>query len=112
MNESRSHGSRPSGERCLWNEILFDADGLFAELYTAHAKNQPLEVTPVHLVYLHGRSDPVAAGTIKVGDSLVDLHGAPQQVTKIRVATRRGFYGPLTEDGTIVVNNMVASCGR
>lgn len=52
---------------------------------------------------------PSQPGSSKVGDKLVSHDGDSVEVTKIGSVERQGFYSPLTEDGTLVVNGYVAS---
>ena len=69
----------------------------------------PLEMTGQHLVFLQGKSNPVRADSIKVGDILQGEGGVPAVVTHLDTVTRDGLYGPLTVGGTIVVDGIVAS---
>lgn len=76
-----------------------------AEFLQIHTdKDSTLEVTVNHLVYVDGRSAPVRADSIKVGDF---LQGAA--VTKIGAVERNGLYAPLTTDGNLVVDGVKAS---
>lgn len=94
--------------------------------------DQPLEVTSMHMIFIvessmgdddnHDdvdaavrppyslllSSDPVPAHYIKVGDVIQSITG-PRLVTNITTIQRRGLYNPITTDGTIVVDGIIAS---
>jgi len=80
-----------------------------------------IEITRDHLIFVNGKKRPVKAGSVTVGDVLL-LHSTssnhtssgnsnhvPAVVTDISMVEREGIYAPLTPDGTIVVNGIVAS---
>ena len=75
-----------------------------------------LSLTPSHLIFRNSSSKPVFASSIKPGDYVYSLDKqAPsslqvQNVTKIGRTKVLGAYAPLTAEGTIVVDNIVASC--
>jgi hypothetical protein len=80
----------------------------------ATKNDNPIELTPAHLIFLADTQDPVRAGAVKAGDKLVlaksDTNAMEHAVvTKVDSVTRTGAFLPLTPDGTIVVNNLVAS---
>ena len=66
--------------------------------------NGALEMTGEHLVFMEGKSNPVRADSIKIGDS---LQGA--EIKSIKTVKRKGLYTPLTPSGTVVVNGITAS---
>merc|ERR1711933_690798 len=68
----------------------------------------PLEMTGQHLVFVDGKTNPVRADSIKVGD-LLQGEGSNAVVEKIEFVTRKGIYNPLTSSGTIQVNGITAS---
>jgi hypothetical protein len=70
--------------------------------------NEVLEVTPKHMIFEEGKVNPVASGTIDVGDRIVTPTGY-ETVTGIGMVERKGVFNPLTADGTIVASGMVAS---
>lgn len=70
--------------------------------------NDVLEVTPKHMIFEEGKVNPVASGTIDVGDRVVTPTGY-ETVTGIGMVERKGVFNPLTADGTIVASGMVAS---
>lgn len=80
-----------------------------AEFIQIHSsQSRPIELTEKHMLYLAGHTYPVPASTVKVGDQVQTLDG-PRHVTKISTVTREGVFNPLTVDGTIVVNGIIAS---
>jgi hypothetical protein len=60
------------------------------------------------MVFVSGKSNPVRADSIQVGDMLRGESG-DKKVTKIRRVKRNGGYAPLTPNGSIVVDGIVAS---
>jgi Hint module len=77
-------------------------------------KNRPLEISASHLIFVNGKTDPVRADSLRVGDELLhqsmDTSAAtPARITKIEIVLRQGLYQPLTKDGTIVVDGLQAS---
>jgi Hint module len=74
-------------------------------------KNQALEVTADHLVFLQGKAAPVPAQNIQVGDNLMTSNSEDAaSVTEITKIRREGIYAPLTmHSGTVVVDGVVAS---
>jgi len=79
----------------------------FVKLHTN--AGSPLEMTSEHLVFVNGKTNPVRAGSIKVGDILHAEGNNNAVVNKIEVVTKRGIYNPLTKSGTIQVNGITAS---
>merc|ERR1712157_10023 len=69
----------------------------------------PLEMTSEHLVFVDGKTNPVRADSIQVGDILHAEGNNNAVVNKIEVVTKRGIYNPLTRSGTIQVNGITAS---
>lgn len=80
----------------------------FVQIKTNLELEQPLELSPKHLLYLVDNTNPVPASTIKVGDNVWTLKGR-KEVLEVNMITRGGLYNPLTVDGTIVVNGIAAS---
>ena len=68
-----------------------------------------LELAEDHMIYLYGKSDPVQAGVVQVGDMLIGQDEEPLQVMKIQNVVREGFVHGLTADGTIVADGVLAS---
>lgn len=79
------------------------ASAQFIQFKTAETS---LEMTGSHLVFLEGKTNPVRADSIKVGDV---FQGNNAQVKKIKNIERNGLYTPLTPSGTVVVDGIVAS---
>lgn len=72
------------------------------------ALHKPLEVSPNHLVFVEGQDFPIPALDVRVGDRMRLLTGFTK-VIKLDLVFREGLYNPLTTDGTIVVDGVVAS---
>merc|ERR1712176_53888 len=81
-------------------------DTEFVQLYTN--AGSPLEMTGQHLVFVDGKTNPVRADSIQVGDRL-QAETSDAVVKKIMLVTRNGIYNPLTSSGTIQVNGIAAS---
>ena len=90
---------------------------IFYRIVTEHSHTESLnalEISGEHLVFVRARSGPVRADSIQVGDTLVQWKVATSTydfaiVKEISKLSRDGLYAPLTPDGTIVVNDIVAS---
>jgi len=87
---------------------------LYLQIRTASMdKNQPLEVTADHFLYVFSDKTKkitlLRAGGIQIGDLLVSKQGLPVQVTSVRTVERSGVYAPYTTTGDIVVNGVAAS---
>lgn len=75
-----------------------------------------LEMSPNHILFVGGKSAiPKMAKDVVVGE-IVQVASADatdkarySKITSIETIMKEGQYAPLTEDGTIVVNNVVAS---
>jgi len=65
-----------------------------------------LEMTADHLVFVAGKSSPVRADSIQVGDA---LRGEGATVDSIKNVQRTGLYAPMTPSGTVVVDGIAAS---
>lgn len=90
-----------------------DPSGVAKFLRIATKRNE-LEVTEDHLVYLEGKTHPVRAASIKVGDVLQsampdDSSMQETLVQRIGMVEKKGAYTPLTPSGKVVVNGVVAS---
>jgi Hint module/Mycoplasma protein of unknown function, DUF285 len=107
----------------------------YLQIHSSHSRNgtgaRPLELTANHMLHVVGYENPIPAWQVQVGDYVYIMeplypttHEAkdpwalsirrPQQlqqsqVVEIRQVVRHGLYNPLTEDGTIVVDNIVTS---
>ncbi|KAG5673030.1 hypothetical protein PVAND_003108 [Polypedilum vanderplanki] len=76
-----------------------------------------LRLTPAHLLLLwkpHSHETKyLYADQVEENDFLlVNVNGnlEPQRVTEVRAVLSRGFVAPLTREGTVVVNDVAASC--
>jgi len=78
-----------------------------------------VKITPLHMIFVtksnkeNGAFD--LAKNIAVGDLLVRTNEAktqfsPLSVTNITIVIEKGAYSPLTSNGTVVVNGLLASC--
>lgn len=82
-------------------------------LFTETGKN--LAITALHLIYKANRCDArnieaVFAGRIQNGDCLIDENFQPVTVVRITSQRKLGVFAPLTEENTLVVDGIFASC--
>ena len=98
--------------------------GHFVQLHTED--DHAITLTPGHLIYKTSQEnstelpeDPVFASEVKEGDYLFVVppdatdrgNKIPtSRVTRVGLAQEKGVTAPLTADGTIVVDSVVASC--
>jgi hedgehog protein len=79
-----------------------------------------LTLTPTHLLPVEGRSN-VFAAYVSPGDRVLVKHELVtsmhqhtsfkwDMVTEVRLVLEEGVYAPLTSEGTLLVNDVVASC--
>ena len=94
----------------------------FVQIFTKGSQ-RPLEMTENHLVFVAGKVNPVAAGSVQVGDFLLRAAGPhpencnnlengnnPVAVHKIKtIVGKDGVFARLTPSGTIVVDGVEAS---
>jgi len=80
----------------------------FVQIHSTGNVESPLELTASHMVFMHGKENPIPASAVKVGDALHTV-GSPSIVTKISHIERKGLWNPITADGTIVVDGIVTS---
>lgn len=71
--------------------------------------NKPLLITPDHMVLVNSNNNYVPASLVTVGDTLSLANGSPVSVQSIKSVIREGAFAPFTKDGSIVVNDIVAS---
>lgn len=104
-----------SGYQTIYAFGHYKSDELakFLQIHTTLPNKKPLEVTAEHLVFKENSWNPVRADSIKVGDLLLSGSGSGSvksaAVTKIKHVERKGVFTPLTKDGTVVVDGIVAS---
>ena len=67
----------------------------------------PLTITHDHMVFVDNKAMP--ASSVAVGDRL-SVDGGVATVLRIKNITATGVFAPITKDGTIVVDSVVASC--
>ena len=67
---------------------------------------KPLSITPDHMVFVDKKAIPASA--VKIGDKLTLVDGVAA-VKSIKSVVRTGAFAPFTKDGTVVVNDVVAS---
>jgi hypothetical protein len=71
-------------------------------------------LTPEHLVYATPRKalvrQAVFARDVKVGDKFVTSGGIMKSVLKITTVSDVGLYAPLTIDGNLFIDGVLASC--
>jgi hypothetical protein len=88
-----------------------DVASPYIRLYT-NATSVPLEVSARHFVYLYEQQEiPAVPAYLKVGDALLgaDSSSFALEIIKIDIVVKNGVFAPLTADGTIAVNGVVAS---
>jgi hypothetical protein len=69
-----------------------------------------LELSEYHQVFVGKSLIPTYAKNVKLGDELyIDLEGIFSPVSFISTVTKQGIYNPLTDNGEIVVNGVLAS---
>uniref|UniRef100_A0A914V7Z9 Hint domain-containing protein n=1 Tax=Plectus sambesii TaxID=2011161 RepID=A0A914V7Z9_9BILA len=89
----------------------------FHQIHTLNGVN--ITLTGNHFIFITDCFDVnyrrVFASDVKVGDCVLLLDDdrvqfVPRPVTNITMVREEGIYSPLTETGTIVVNDILASC--
>jgi hypothetical protein len=83
-----------------------DQDATFLKITT---DMNSLEVTEEHLIYLAGKTHPVRADSIKVGDELQAGNGSNTIVKEIGSVIKVGLYAPLVPSGRLWVDGVLAS---
>jgi len=84
-------------------------DTSFLRIRVDTGVEQPLEISHNHLLFTEAKEYPVPAASIKVGDKVLTTSSGFREVVELSRITRKGLYNPLTMDGTIVVDGIVAS---
>ena len=128
--EVRGQGLVPMSELKIGDYVMA-SNGMFSQVYgfghkarsfktkylqvftESMHKEHPLEISAEHLIYTHDTSKNtsmlVAAGDLRVGDSLLTALGSPSTILWIRVVERQGVYSPLTVSGSLLVNGILVS---
>ena len=96
------------------------AEAAYVRIETA--SGGALRLTADHMVYAHARREPVLAGSVRVGDRVwVAVNNAtaradagafpfaPSRVVGVSRTLERGMHAPLTEEGSVVVDGVLAS---
>ena len=89
----------------------------FVELHTIDNQTEPLRLTPFHSILSRKPYDHIEqyrfARDVSVGDFVFSiLHGKLIEITAVHITihVEEYAYAPLTFEGTIVTNNLIASC--
>lgn len=70
----------------------------------------PLEISNEHMIFVKGHRSPIRADKLKVDDVLYGSDPKDEYVvSRLERISRKGVYLPLTAEGTIVVNDVLAS---
>lgn len=90
--------------------VFPDKQGSYVKVY--HRHGEPLMVSGIHLVYADGKF--IMAQDLKVGMKLMSCMSPTvsgmSEITHVETGFATGWYTPLTQCGTVVANNVVASC--
>lgn len=88
----------------------------YVQIETNDAEGTTLELSPNHVLFVGGKSaSPKMAKDVVVGEIVQLFADGPDskarlaKITSVEAIQKKGQYAPLTEDGTIVVNNVLAS---
>ena len=84
-------------------------------------ETQKICLTPKHVIFRRKHGQKTGTGStsfadqVEEGDHLQVLSSGMakvrwEAVLSIQVETKRGFYAPLTSTGTLIVDNVLASC--
>jgi len=83
---------------------------VFLRINTDLEMERPLELSPNHMLFVEGaKNHPVPAISVNIGDKIWSADDGLRKVVDIGRVVRNGLYNPLTLDGTIVVDGIVAS---
>ncbi|XP_071848145.1 uncharacterized protein [Apostichopus japonicus] len=88
-----------------------DENITFVRLQTSSEKD--LHISPGHMLPVGSLGSNVAAKDVSLGNVIFTLQDGvmmPDKVTSVTYELRRGAYCPMTMHGTIVVNDVAASC--
>ena len=101
--------------------LMLDVDDIKLANYTIieSSGNHKLTLTPNHLVHASKTNDisssvPIFASQVKKGD-MIFVAKSPDVIEAVEVVSAsskviKGAYAPLTREGTVVVDDVVASC--
>ena len=117
-----------AGGHLEYSEVLMFLDrdlSAQAAFYTIHTDNgNNISLTPSHMIYVGNSRDlspdelqPIYAKDVVKGqyvytvvDSVENHVIEVSQVTRISMRTEVGYFAPLTRHGTIIIDNVIASC--
>jgi hypothetical protein len=97
--------------------IFPDKMGSFIRVFCETSDDQnakaPLMLSPNHLIYECNAGRFIQASQLDTSSVVMTANNAGKlecrKVTKLEIGTDKGFYTPLTKEGTVVVNGLVAS---
>lgn len=107
----------------VYSEVIAFLDRSLTErrqfVWLTTESGRMLTLTPAHLVLVEGRSS-VFAGRVQPGDKILVRDPADEnevehrlrwdKVMDSRLVLEEGIYAPLTTEGTLLVDDVVASC--
>lgn len=79
--------------------------GSYVKIYTN--SGHVIMLSTIHLI--RTENSFVQAATLQVGDKILTIQGL-KEIIEIERGIEQGWYSPLTENGTIIVDGIVASC--
>lgn len=98
--------------------FVHQKQGLIVEYLQISTDESTLEITPTHLLLMRHQdeSNPpryLQAQRLRVGDSIFSINETMKEMKVIEIIRnikRNDAFAPLTESGTLVVDNTIASC--
>lgn len=92
-----------------WLERMPDTETVFL---TLHTEMSSITLTPTHIIFVKYGAKTVTkyARDVSILDELINKDGKPEVVSRITKSVSTGYYSPLTEPGTIVVDGLLTSC--
>ena len=97
-----------------WLHRDANVDAKFLKIST---NSTSIGLTPSHLIFrtsvTDGSLESVFANEIEEGDKLVSLRGSKtteEEVVAVEEIGERGYWAPLTMEGTLLVDGLLASC--
>lgn len=104
----------------VYSEVIAFLDRAPSEMrqfvHLTTESGRALTLTPAHLVPVEGRS-PIFAAKVQPGDRILvsvrndtNSHLRWDKVVETKLVLEKGVYAPLTTEGTLIVDDVVASC--